>query len=72
MPSAIAATDFNGTQVLVIANGMVGGLYTYSVSPGPMVNFEGFTRRGQPGLSWNEAYARNDDAIGEPYITDLM
>jgi len=71
-PSAIAATDFNGTQVLVIANGVIGGLYTYSVSSGPVVNFEGFVRRGQPGLSWNDAYARADDAVGEPKITDLM
>ena len=72
MPSAIAATSFNGTQVLVIANGVVGGLYVYSVRSGPVVSFEGFVRRGQPGLSWTEAYARNDDAVGEPYITDLL
>jgi len=71
-PSAIAATELNGTQVLVVANGVVGGLYVYSVSPGPLVNFESFSRRGQAGLPWNEAYARQDDAVGEPYITDLL
>ncbi|XP_076444364.1 uncharacterized protein LOC143282561 [Babylonia areolata] len=71
-PSAIAVADFNGTQVLVVANGVVGGLYTYSVTSGPVVAFQDFVRRGQPGLSWNEAYARSDDAVGEPYITDLL
>ena len=72
-PSAITAVHINdNTQVLVIANGVVGGLYTYSVTTGPVVNFEGFLRRGQAGLTWNDAYARSDDAVGEPYITDLM
>ena len=72
MPSAIVATNFSDTQLLVVANGVVGGLYLYSVQSGPVVSFEGFVRRGQPGLSWNEAYARTDDAVGEPYITDLL
>ena len=72
-PSAITAVYINDTtQVLVIANGVVGGLYTYSVTTGPVVNFEGFLRRGQAGLTWNDAYARSDDAVGEPYITDLL
>ena len=73
MPSAIAATSFNGTQVLVIANGVVGGLYLYSVKSGPVVRFESFLRRGQAGLSWAAAYMQNTtDAVGEPSITDLL
>jgi len=71
-PSAIAAADFNGTQLLVIANGVTGGLYSYAVTSGPVVTWQGFVRRGQPGLPWNEAYNRQDDSVGEPGITDLL
>lgn len=72
-PSAIATTETsNGTHVLVISNGVAGGLYTYTVTSGPVVTFEGFQRRGQPGLEWGEAYARSDDAVGEPYVTDML
>ena len=57
----------------MIANGMVGGLYLYSVTSGPVVTFESFVRRGQAGLTWAESYSQNTtDAVGEPSITDLL
>jgi len=74
-PTAITSGDMNGTRVVVVANGYVGGLYFFTIgvgSSGPEVNFEGFTRRGSPGLSWIDAYKRTDDSIGEPGITDLL
>lgn len=73
-PTAIATGAWdNATQLIVIANGVVGGLYTYSVTSGPTVHFESFIRRGQAGLSWTESYNQNTtDAVGEPGITDLL
>ncbi|GFO41066.1 mesenchyme-specific cell surface glycoprotein [Plakobranchus ocellatus] len=74
-PSAIATGNINGTQVVVVANGNVGGLYTFSISINgttPQVSFENFVRRGSPGLTWTDAYKRSDDAVGEPGIEDLL
>ncbi|GFR66563.1 mesenchyme-specific cell surface glycoprotein [Elysia marginata] len=75
-PTAIATGNINGTQVVVVANGNVGGLYTFSIDVGgsgdPQVAFEGFIRRGSPGLTWADAYKRSDDAVGEPGIEDLL
>ncbi|RUS88522.1 hypothetical protein EGW08_003698 [Elysia chlorotica] len=75
-PTAIATGNINGTQVVVVANGNIGGLYTFSItldgSGAPQVGFEGFIRRGSPGLTWANAYVRSDDAVGEPGIEDLL
>ncbi|KAK7491406.1 hypothetical protein BaRGS_00017384 [Batillaria attramentaria] len=72
-PSAIAVADWsNSTKVLVIANGLYGGLYVYSVNSGPSVNFEGYIRRGNPAVSWRDAYDADGDGVGEPEITDLL
>ncbi|KAK7115806.1 mesenchyme-specific cell surface glycoprotein-like [Littorina saxatilis] len=72
-PSAIAAGAFNSsTQMLVIANGVTGGLYTYTVTSGPTVTFESYIRRGNAGLTWDAAFKQDSDAVGEPSITDLL
>ncbi|XP_005091655.2 uncharacterized protein LOC101853761 [Aplysia californica] len=75
-PTAIATGNINGTQVVAVANGYVGGLYFFSITgnstQGPDVAFEGFERRGSPGLTWTESYKLDTDAVGEPGITDLI
>ncbi|KAK7491389.1 hypothetical protein BaRGS_00017367, partial [Batillaria attramentaria] len=54
-PSDIIVADWsNSTKVLVISNGVSGGLYVYSVNSGPVVNFESYVRRGNPGLTYIE------------------
>jgi len=76
-PTAIVAGDVNGTQVVTVANGYVGGLYIFSVALNsttdePEVTFEGYGRRGSPGLTWEESYKQSTDAVGEPGITELV
>lgn len=66
----------NNLTVLAVANGQVGGIYFFTVeSEGnnvPIVRYEGFVRRGNPGLSWSEAYGLPDDSVGEPLTSDLQ
>jgi hypothetical protein len=78
-PSAIATGSWdNDTQMIFIANGVVGGIYTYSVTQSgtgssPTPHLDHFIRRGNPGLSWTEAFSHNNtDFVGEPGITDLL
>lgn len=77
MPTAIASGNVNGTQVVAVANGYVGGIYAFGVTLNdttsePEVDFLGFGRRGSPGLTWGESYAKDDDSVGEPGITDML
>ncbi|KAK7499649.1 hypothetical protein BaRGS_00008990 [Batillaria attramentaria] len=72
-PSAIAVGSAgDSVRVVVISNGVAGGLYVYSVSSGPSVQFESHLRRGTPGLTWADSYAREDGSVGEPGVTDLL
>jgi len=81
-PTAVTSLAIDSDrQVVVIANGLVGGLYTYEAqtnqadpNSAPTVTFQGYSRRGQAGLNWNQGYASTNpvDAVGEPYITDLL
>ncbi|PVD20289.1 hypothetical protein C0Q70_20786 [Pomacea canaliculata] len=75
-PRAIEMGTINNLTVLAVANGQVGGIYFFTVeSEGnnvPIVRYEGFVRRGNPGLSWSEAYGLPDDSVGEPLTSDLQ
>jgi len=73
-PTAIATGNINGTQVVAVANGYVGGLYVFSVlnDTAPKVTFEGFGRRGSPGMTWLDSYKQAADEVGEPGISDLI
>lgn len=74
-PSAIVVGRVDDdTLLLVVSNGNVGGLYYFTVDtrdalPNPV--FQGFIRRGNPGLSWDEAYRRNDDSVGEADVQTI-
>lgn len=74
-PRAIVSGEINGTVVLVAANGLVGGLYAFTVDRStsePIVFFQQFLRRGNAGLPWGESYLHHNDAVGEPETKDIV
>ncbi|MCI3311073.1 hypothetical protein MP969_25795, partial [Escherichia coli] len=65
--------DVNKT-VIVVANSYVGGLYYFELDlsgPEPLPVYQGYYRRGNPGISWLEAYNRGED-VGEPDTRDIQ
>jgi len=74
-PRAIVAGEIGGTEVIVVATGNVGGFYYFTLDrngPEPLAIFEGYFRRGNPGLDWAALYAIDDDSVGEPETKDIQ
>ncbi|KAK7089385.1 uncharacterized protein [Littorina saxatilis] len=74
-PRAVTTGMIGDTQVIVVANGNVGGIYAYIVDksgPDPIPIFQGYSRRGNAGLSWLDSYAMDGDAVGEPETKDIQ
>lgn len=74
-PRAIVSGEINGTLVLVAANGLVGGVYAFTVDRStaePIVFFHQFLRRGNAGLPWETSYRNQNDDVGEPETKDIV
>ena len=74
-PRAVVVGEIGDTLVMVAANGHVGGIYYFTVDRSgvhPQVNYQGFYRRGNAGLTWSDSYDNDNDDVGEPETKNIQ